>query len=148
MDTSNAAEVLFREFPEWRAFAREETADDGAPFLVVEVPAPSAANVEYGLVIDTSNNEVTVGFDGYHSHFDDCVGGGEHFGMDAAVEFIKQIVSERVSVLSWWAGDAWRGSAQLKAGAAPAIPPWTTASDIDRVRVRSWNGSLNYDGSA
>jgi len=148
MDISKAAKELFCEFPQWRDFTRSEVADDGTQFLVIHVPAPSEANVEHGLFIDTSNSEVTVGFDCYHSHFDDFIGDGEHFGTKAALEFIKQIISERVAVVSWWAGETWRGSAQLEAGATPIIPSWTTASDMDRVRVRSWNGALNYDGGA
>ena len=148
MDITKAPQELLHEFPHWAEFSRLETADDGAGFVVIQVPAPLEANVEHGLIIDTSNNEVTVGFDCYHSHFDDFVGNGEHFGTKAALEFIKQIISERVAIVSWWSGDTWRGSSQLEAGATPIIPSWTTASDIDRVRVRSWNGALNYDGDA
>src|SRR5438270_13193705 len=119
-----AAEQLFAEFPEWRALARTETAEGGAEFLVIEVAPPPQAMVEHGLVIDTSNDEVTVGFDCYHSHFDDWVGDGEHFGTQAAIEFIKQIVSERIVVVSWWQGEEWRGSAQLEPGAPAALPGW------------------------
>ena len=142
------AEELFAVFPEWRALARTETATDGAEYLVIEVTPPSQANVEHGLVIDTSNNEVTVGFDSYHSHFDDWVGDGEHFGTKAAIEFIKQVVSERTAVISWWQGTEWRGSAQLEAGAKSVVPSWATEGQYDRVRVRSWCGSLNADTDA
>jgi hypothetical protein len=143
-----AAEELFAEFPEWRALARTETATDGEEYLVIEVAPPQQAKVEHGLVIDTSNGEVTVGFDSYHSHFDDWVGDGEHFGTTAAIEFIKQIISERTAVVSWWQGTQWRGSAQLEAGAKSAVPGWATEGQYDRVRIRSWLGSLNADTDA
>jgi hypothetical protein len=143
-----AAEQLFAEFPEWRALARPETAENGTEFLVIEVAPPPQAMVDHGLVIDTSNDEVTVGFDCYHSHFDDWVGDGEHFGTQAAIEFIKQIVSERTVVVSWWQGEEWRGSAQLEAGAPPAVPEWATQAQYDRVRIRSWRGTFNADTDA
>ena len=57
-----AADQLFVEFPDWRALSRTETAEDGTQYLVIEVTPPPQAMVEHGLVIDTSNEEVTVGF--------------------------------------------------------------------------------------
>jgi hypothetical protein len=138
-----AANEIFDAFPKWRALAREEPADNGNSFLVVEVTPPASSNVEHGLVIDTDNEEITVGFDCYHCHFDTWVGDGEHFGTQAALEFVKQIISERVSVVSWWHDDKWRGSSQLAAGASPEQPSWQ--SSFNRVRIRSWKGSYNAD---
>jgi hypothetical protein len=150
MDTFSieTANELFSVFPQWRQLARSEQAEDGTSYLVVEVSPPPEANVEHGLRIDASNGEVTVGFDCYHSHFDSLVGDGEHFGTKAALEFIKQLLSDRVAVISWWSDEKWRGSGQLEAGSPPAIPSWTTATDINRIRVRSWNGLLNSDSDA
>lgn len=76
-------------FPHWRSHARTERPDDCTEFLVVDVTPPSEANVEYGLTIDTAGGEVTVGFDYYHSRFDEWVGDGDHFGTKAALEFIR-----------------------------------------------------------
>jgi hypothetical protein len=140
------AEEIFSNFPEWRSIAREEEAEDGSSFLLVEVPAPLEANVDHGLVIDTANGEVTIGFDCYHSHFDAWTGDGQHFGTQAALEFVKQILTERVAIISWWQGEQWQGSAQLEAGKAPESPSWRT--DFNRIRVRSWKGSFNADTSA
>lgn len=148
MDEFSAAtaEEIFAAFPEWRTLARTERGEDGASFLVVEVRPPAEANVEHGLTIDTSNGEVTVGFDCYHSHFDQWVGDGEHFGAQAALQFVKQILAERVSVVSWWLNEAWRGSAQMESGSSPEVPSWAT--DFNRVRVRSWRGTFNADTGA
>lgn len=137
------ANEIFAAFPEWQPLARQEQADDGSFFLVVEVAPPAEANVEHGLVIDTANREVTVGFDCYHSHFDQWVSDGDHFGTQAALEFVKHIVNEQVAVVSWWQGEEWRGSSQLDAGASPEPPSWQTS--FNRVRIRSWKGSLNAD---
>lgn len=147
MDTFSlaSAEQLLSAFPEWRALARSEQAEDGSSYLVLEVEPPATADVQHGLVIDTSNQEITVGFDAYHSHFDDWVGDGEHFGTLAALEFVKQVVGERVSVVSWWFNDQWRGSAQVEAGEAPQAPSWAGAGTFNRIRVRSWKGTFNAD---
>jgi len=67
----SSAEELFTAFPQWRSLARTEVAAGGSPYLVLEVTPPPTADVEHGLVIDTSNEELTVGFDCYHSHFDE-----------------------------------------------------------------------------
>lgn len=141
----DAAEELFAAFPEWKKLARSESAEDGTEYLVIEVPSPPEAQVEHGLLINTANSEITVGFDCYHSHFDQWVGDGENFGTQAALEFIKQIVSERVAVVSWWHDNEWCGSAQSEAGSFPEAPTWAKQSSFNRVRVRSWKGSLNAD---
>lgn len=144
--SANVAETLFSEFPEWRKLARTETGDDGAECLVVEVPAPQAARVQYGLRIDTANGEVTVGFDHYHCHFDTLTGDEDHSGKRTALEFIRQILSERIGIQSWWRDEVWCGSRPLEARESPARPTWLTAA-IDRVRVRSWHGTLNHDSA-
>ncbi len=140
-----SAEEIFSDFPDWRPFAREEKADDGSSFLLIELPAPHEANVDHGLVIDTANQEITVAFDCYHSHFGAWVGDGPHFGTEAALEFVKQVLEERVAAVSWWQNEQWQGSAQVEAGKPPEAPAWRTG--FNRIRVRSWKGSLNADTS-
>jgi len=141
----NAASELFAIFPQWRSLARTEKGEDGTEFLIVDVTPPPEANVEYGLTIDTAGDEITVGFDYYHSHFDAWVGDGEHFGTKAALGFIRQIVAEEVAVASWWKGEKWKGSTQVAAG---EMPKMTWIADFDRMRVRSWKGNLNADVAA
>jgi hypothetical protein len=146
MDTFSliSNEQLFAAFPEWRALARRERAEDGSSHLVVQVLPPVEAMVyHHGLLVCTSDEDVTVSFDFYHSHFYELTGDGDHFGTMAALEFIKQILSERVSVVSWWLDDEWRGSAQLEAGAAPLPPWWLESGSFNHIRVRSWRGSFN-----
>lgn len=143
-----AAEELFASFPHWRALARNEQAEDGTTYLVVEVPPPPEAHVEHGLVIDTSNGEITVGFDCYHAQFDRWTGDSKYFGTQSALDFVERIMSERIAVASWWLNDRWRGSAQLEAGASPETPTWISPGTFNRIRVRSWKGALNADISA
>lgn len=139
------AQALFAVFPEWRAFARSEAEESGVPYLVVHVPAPAEADEEHGLTIDTSNEEVTVGFDCYHSHFNAWDGDGEDVGTLAALEFIKQVVHERVAIVSWWLDEKWCGSSRTAAGSTAEVASWAGAQGCNRIRVRSWNGTFNAD---
>jgi hypothetical protein len=140
--SKQAADEFLAAFPEWREFARLEQRDDGSSYFVLQIKPPSQAAVDHGLLVHTDNEEVTVGFDFYHSHFDSMVGDGEHFGTTAAVEFVRQVVSERVAVASWWLGESWAGSAQIEAGDRPHAK---FVKDHDRIRVRSWRGTFNAD---
>ncbi len=97
--TSAAAEI-FASYPEWRTYAREET-HEGTTYLVVEVPAPSVANVEHGLRIDTYNDEITVCFDFLHYHFYTWNVPEPGFESEAALPFVQGILSESVGVASW-----------------------------------------------
>ncbi|MCC7412608.1 MAG: hypothetical protein IT495_13395 [Gammaproteobacteria bacterium] len=140
--SEQAADEFLAAFPEWREFARSEQRDDGSSYFVLQIDPPAQAAVEHGLLVHTDNDEVTVGFDFYHSHFDSMVGDGEHFGTTAAVALVRQIVSERVAVVSWWLGESWAGSSQIEAGAQPSAK---FVKDYSRIRVRSWKGTFNAD---
>jgi hypothetical protein len=138
-------EPLLHAHPEWRAAVRSDAADDGSAYDVLELQAPPGAHVEHGLFVSTENEEITVGFDVYHSHFDSWVDeANPGYGL-GALEFINNLLAEKVAVLSWWTGETWAGSSQLAAGESPKLPSWAGAPKVDRVRVRSWNGSLNAD---
>ena len=68
------AKELFAAFPQWQALARTEPTDDGGSFLALEVAPPKQANVEYPLMIQTEDREITVSFDSFHAHFDQWAG--------------------------------------------------------------------------
>lgn len=106
--SNNVASNIFQAFPELKAFAREDPGEDGKTYLIVEVPAPIAADTGHGLTIGTLNDEVTVAFDAYHSHYsswDESV-----HEQAAALSFVEGILAEEVAVASWWRGDHCGGS--------------------------------------
>jgi hypothetical protein len=138
-------EELFAEFPQWENLARTVVGDDGHEYIVVAVAAPSDAVAEPGLVVDTAHGEITVAFDFYESHFHDYVEYGGHIGTAAAAAFIRDLMSEKVAVVSWWNAETWRGSARLQAGAPLPTPSWAEPGTYNRVRVRSWGGRLDAD---
>ena len=140
--SDQAASAIFAAFPGWRQYGREEQREDGTSYLVLQIDPPLEAAVDKVLLIHTDNDEVTVGFDFYHSHFGSAVGDGNRLGAAAAVEFVRHLVSERIAVASWWLDDDWRGSAQVAAGATPIA---SFVKEHNRIRVRSWKGRLNAD---
>ena len=144
--STRASEQLFARFPQWRQYAKSEAEADGRPFIRVEVPAPAGANARSGLVVSTANDEVTVEFDYYHSHFDDMVGDGTNVGTEAALDLVAKLLAEKVAAVSWWNGEDWRGSTLIEAGEKPE--PHDFTRPFNRVRVRSWKGTLNADVDA
>jgi hypothetical protein len=143
--SAEVAEEIFASYPEWKPFARVEESSDGTMYLYVEVPSPALAQVEHGLTINTDNEEVTVSFDFYHSHFDSWKVREPDFEHQAALLFVQAVLSEEVAVASWWQGQEWRGSCQVFAGESPT--PGVT-QDFNRIRVRSWRGKRNEDRDA
>ena len=134
---------LFERFPEWRELAKVESSEDGTGYLKLEVAAPTGANVASGLTLTTDNSELTIGFDYYHAHYFEQVGDGVHFGTDYALYFLSQLLSEKVSVVSWWLGSDWVAFSTIEEG-KPLMDD-SLIGAYDHVRIRSWKGTLNED---
>src|SRR5688500_6636240 len=120
------ARVLFDAYPEWASAARPHMADEVASgALLVEVKPPNP-KVFDGFWIVTSDDEVTIGFDRFHSHCSDY---------DEAMAVIDGIVEERFVALIHMRGDQWSGSSL------------TTPDDRQEeapdqlVYIRSWKGT-------
>ena len=140
------ADALFKRFPDWRHYARvdkNETRDEGG-ILYVEIPVPPESNLNRPLYILTANEEVVVGFDSDHNHFEDF---GESGNNDSAIQevldFIVDILEERVVAVSWWAGSSLRGATMIQSSSKPE--PSEHIHSFDRVRIRSWNGAFDQD---
>ena len=137
-------EILSR-FPEWVDFAVYETYNDSEPYLVVTVPAPLEANTTLPLRISTWDEEITVDFDYYHTHFDRWKpeeGDDRH---RSAQLYVIALLEENIAVASWWQGEACKVCSQLEPG-DPLVPRLDIS--YSRVRVRSWKGSHNSDSEA
>jgi hypothetical protein len=132
-----SAEALFEAFPEWRSLAKREMDEWGSEYVLVEATAPPGANVDEGMWIDTSNDEITVGFNSFHVHLDDWT------GENGALEFVQRIVAERVAFMTCWHDDRFVHGEVMNAGEAIEQP--TSTITYDRIRVRSWNGTWNLD---
>jgi hypothetical protein len=127
------AAALFKEFPAWREHARNEKLEGAT--LVVEVPSPSdpAGN---SLWISTDNDEISVGFGMFHSHFDWPDDSGWPGG---ALSFIQDLVADRVLIADTVANRQWCGSTVVSPGETPDKGP------DQIVYVRSWSGHLDRE---
>jgi hypothetical protein len=140
------ANKLFERFPDWRHYARvdkNETRDEGG-ILYVEIPVRPESNLNGPLYILTANEEVVVGFDVDHNYFENF---GESRNNDSAIQkvldFIVDILEERVVAVSWWAGSALRGATMIPYSSKPE--PSEHIHSFDRVRIRSWKGTYDRD---
>ena len=134
------AQALFSVRPSWREFARVEKSSYGDQLiLVVTVDPPESSKADHPLIIDSDNDEITIGFDVYHAHFNwPDLGYGDPF------QFIEDVVEERIAVVSLWAGEKWVLSTTLDVTSGEAalahVPEGATFK-----KIRSWNGT--YSGN-
>ena len=82
----------------------------------------------------------------FTNHFDDWTGESSPFGTRSALEFVQQIVAERVAIMTCWRDDRCVGGEVMNAG--ETVEPPTRTDTYDRIRVRSWRGTFNLDRDA
>jgi len=138
------AQALFSARPYWREFARMAKPRHGSGmFLFVTVIPPESSKAEHPLIIDTDDDEVTIGFDSYHAHFH-WPDFDEEYGNP--LRFIDDVVGERLVVVSIWSGEDWALSTTLDAAKSvdeiSRIPQSATIA-----KLRSWTGRYSRDES-
>jgi hypothetical protein len=140
------ADALFKRFPDWRNYAHvdeNEDRDEGG-ILYVEIPVPPESNLNRPLYILTANEEVVVGFDSDHNHFEDLIeSGGSDSSIQEVLDFIIDILEKRVVTVSWWAGSSLRGATMIPSGSK--LEPSEHIHSFNRVRIRSWKGTYDRD---
>ncbi len=138
------AERLFAAHPEWKAFARIEVGNDAVTpgYLVVEITPPAEAKVDHSLLITTEDEEVTIGLDYYHSHFEDFASPSGDPASDG-MAFLKGLLCDHIAVVSWWNGETCVGSSTI--GRDEELAPMPHKPSYDRIRIRSWQGTRNRD---
>ncbi|MBX3412996.1 MAG: hypothetical protein KF708_09940 [Pirellulales bacterium] len=130
------ADRLFARYHDWRGLW---SARVGATVLELEIPCPNP-NARTGPCINSDCDELTVGFDQYHTHF---FGRDDESNSQDALEFIDAILAEEMVILIYHKGGEW-----LKSMAVRLIDFWPPPDPgVTRI-VRSWNGSLDAEWSA
>jgi hypothetical protein len=135
-------EEVVAAYPEWEPFVTSETYKGSLPYLVIKVPTPPEARTNHPLRISTWDDEITVDFDYYHTHFERWNPAEGDDRNQSALLFIKAIVKEQLAAASWWQGEYCKLCAQIEPGAS-LNPPFNVA--YSKIRVRSWKGSHNAD---
>jgi hypothetical protein len=139
----DVAKLLFRHFPQWQGLAKIEPAEDGSAYLRLEVEAPPESAADHGLCVTTSDGQMTVEFDYYHGYFGGQINDG---GAEYAVGFVLDLLSEKIPVISWWHKCELVAWSTIKDG-KPLLSD-DLVEPYDRIRIRSWNGTLNADRDA
>lgn len=128
------AEFLFAEFPTFRELATlDETAgvDPGSLILKIEPPPKREKCVFW---ISTDRSEITVGFDEFHTHFE--------WPNESPIEFIKDVMAERIVIEVRVRDGVWSGSSIVEPGAKPNLEG---VQPGERVYLRSWSGAHDRD---
>jgi len=138
--SSDFYDKLFALYPEWKSLASR--INDSTSFQVF---VPSPGDPSSHLWISTENEEVTVGFGTWHSHYgwsdvDSTISNQEAF------DLITSILKEESAIQAFYRNDEWRGSVIVSYadGFFDDLDDWRAAG-ATRTRRRSWLGSLNLE---
>lgn len=125
------AEALFAEFPWMRGHSGppEDSALAGTLWVLY---SPPPAREDTAFSISTADGEITIGFSAFHTHFS-----WPPEGEDDALEFIRDLIAERILIEAWFKAGRWTGSGTLQPGESPNL---RAMEDDHQVWVRSWSG--------
>jgi hypothetical protein len=124
--SSQIREEILATFPEWEPFVTSETYKGSQSYMVVTVPPPLEAKAEHPLRISTWDEEVTIDFDYYHTHFDRWNPEEGDDRTKSALLYTKAVLEEQIAVASWWQGDHCKLCSQIESGAS-LKPPFRVA---------------------
>lgn len=128
------AQELRTAFPRWALRIRADSSvTPGA--LILKVPSP---NPHLGpLLIGTQENEITIGFEEWHTHFGRWSGLTQERAIPEAIQFLREITEEQIVFLFSLEGG--------KRVAAEIIRTYELqgVEKSEDVEIRSWNGT--YD---
>lgn len=135
--SASFAQVLFEAFPALEAFGTiDPHAEAVSGSLLVEF-SPPPAREDCLFWVSTDCEEITVGFGLFHTHFawpqpdDDPY--WEH-----PIDFMRDLMNDRILVEDWLKDGAWAGSSTLKADQEPDL----SGLEADQVvMIRSWSGT-------
>ena len=164
---ARVAPLLVAAFPEE---AKGIVVDDEGD-LSLEIACPSGS-VDAGLSIRTWNEDVVVGFHTHHDHYSDWYGTGTDEHIDAAIKAARNVVAERLVVVSRYCrgkslGSYWDGPeyalTEFRATTAKGSKGWLERRRVEhrvnlsgRLRshvygveltLRSWNGTYDSDST-
>jgi len=127
-------------YPFWEQYAVEETYKGSEPYLVITVPVPKEADTGLPLRIITWDDEITIDFDYYHTHFDRWYPEPNDNRQNSGLLYVQELIEEKFAVASWWQDNHCKVCSQVEPG-EKLKPSFSIA--FSTVRVRSWKGSHN-----
>jgi len=130
--------ALLDAFPEWSDLVRQSVRED---HLELEIAAPSGKGQ---LLVSTAGEEVTVGFDRWHQHFNEIYWLPGYEGelneepFERVIQFLRDFLIDRVVIRIWTKNGEYAGSS--------ALHLWYSSNDCrgdclgDHYSLKSWSG--------
>ncbi|OPZ81910.1 MAG: hypothetical protein BWY76_02882 [bacterium ADurb.Bin429] len=136
------ADILFRAFPEWRKYARYDDTE-GVAAGTIHIIVPHPEDTEKRLDIWTVNDEVTVGWYGWHTHFNNWSGISDEDAYQQAMSMIRDLIDDEFILAVCFDHDGTVGRAwEYSVGDDFAEAYTYQKKHADKqVCLRSWRGS-------
>lgn len=126
------SKMLYEVFPEFEKYQEIKEYDEcNEAYLLLEIPSPS--NSDNVLWLSTCNEEITVGFDWYHTHFG--YSGTDEDDFKLAIEHVKEIVEEKIAIAIIKKKDSWIRSCIIRGKDLPLL------DEDETIDIKSWNGT-------
>ncbi len=134
---------LLSAYPQWWTFSKiERYADEDADHLAIKVQAPEPRDLASPLWVEIGVGGAVIGFDHTHGHYSWPPHQGRTGVWFDPLALIDAILQENVAAASEWHGGWLSASRWTERGQDPRQRPRYGA---DRIRVRSWTGTLDRD---
>jgi hypothetical protein len=130
------AELLFQEFGEWEKFAELLPDPYGSGGSAMEVTV-AQTGTDRALRVRTDDNEITVGYDMWHTHVGAFMGISDSEAIELALADIRSIIAEQSVIVVVYRDGKWERSSLEYADSVVAVDPGSTT------HVYSWKGT--YD---
>jgi hypothetical protein len=119
------AKALFVTFPHWEALAKVVQVDDAKPpILELTVPQDGTDRVLY---LSTADDEITVGFDYWHSHIGPFLGIETGESVEQAIGIIEAFVNEQTVVIVTYREGKWVQSSLHNVSTPPELETNSTS---------------------
>ncbi len=136
-----ALPLILTRFPEWESFASINLTADN---LEIRIPCPSPAVTE-GLWVSTADQEMTVGFHTYHSHFTDFDRPMNPNLIEAALNQASAYLHEQRGIVTWYKGEQIVGGTCVNLPVEGDLPRMFLQYPITHGTLRSWTGRFDRD---
>ncbi|MCG7392743.1 hypothetical protein MHY87_07485 [Microvirga sp. ACRRW] len=129
-------------FPQWLEYARFISKDeDGLDYIKLTIPNPAETSHQQPLEITTWDEEITVFFGDFHTHFPWPDGFDGSDNRDRVMDFVQALVDEDIVIASVWT----KGRLKLSSTARPtdlARLAGVPTGDHE-LRIASWRGTFD-----
>jgi len=144
--SDDVARALFEALPWMRVHARVEAREGGEGGVLMIQLSPPPVREHCDFWMSTENDEVTVGFGMFHTHFEWPAPVDNPF-WESPVKFICELVADRILIEDWSRRGEWSRSSILHQEERPNL---SSMQPEDVVTIRSWSGAHDerFSGTA